>query len=185
MNEESHKFEKHHRNKIYVFFFNFLPSKTKEFNNHSYEWRGFWLEMRKIFYSKIWMTHVCMTWYDVSNTLCMNIYFAFFLIPISLLFRIHGIILLWYFFTFSNNFFGLINLLMNTFLIISFETLFEWHPWNCQGLEKAWMRWWRLTRELPQFELVSGHKMCLGFPQLLMVWRKLWGLYKMLKIVFH
>jgi len=31
-------------------------------------------------------------------------------------------------------------------------------------LEKAWMRWWRLTRELPQFELVLGHKMCLGFP---------------------
>jgi len=62
------------------------------------------------------------------------------------------------------------------FSIISFETLFEWHPWNCQGLEKAWMRWWRLTRELPHFELVSGHKMCLGFPKLLMVWRKWWGL---------
>jgi len=41
-----------------------------------------------------------MTWYDVSNTLCMNFSFAFFfenkfeLIPISLLFQIHGIILL-------------------------------------------------------------------------------------------
>ena len=69
-----------------------------------------------------------------------------------------------FFLLFLNNFFGLINLLTNTFLIISFETLFEWHAWNCQGLEKVWMRWWRLIRELPQFELVSGHKMCLGFP---------------------
>ena len=57
-----------------------------------------------------------------------------------------------FFFTFPNHFFGLISLLPNTFfLITSFETLFEWHQWNCQGLEKAWMRWWRLTRELPQF----------------------------------
>jgi len=32
------------------------------------------------------------------------------------------------------------------FLIISFETLFEWHPWNCQGLGNAGMRWWLLTR---------------------------------------
>jgi len=35
-NEEDHKFEKHHRNK-FLYFFNFLPSKTKGFNNHSYE----------------------------------------------------------------------------------------------------------------------------------------------------
>jgi len=99
----------------------------------------------------------------------MNFSFHFFknkfeLFPISWLFRIHEIILLWFFFTFSNHFFGLISLLTNTFLIISFKILFEWHSWNCQGLEKAWMRWWRLTRELPQLELVSGHKMCLGFP---------------------
>ena len=59
-----------------------------------------------------------------------------------------------------------------------FETLFEWHAWFAKGLKKVWMRWWRLTRELPQFELVLGHKMCLGFPQLLMVWRKWWGLQK-------
>jgi len=41
------------------------------------------------------------------------------------------------------------------FLIISFETLFQWHAWNCQGLEKAWMSpiWTGLW-----------HKMCLGFP---------------------
>jgi len=125
-------------------------------------------KIENILFTK-WMTHVCMTWYDVSNTLCMNFSFAFFLkqfelIPISLLFRIHGIILLWYFFTFSNHLFGLINLLTNIFLIVYFKTLFEWHPWNCQGLKKAWIRWWRLTRELPQFELVSGYKMCLGFP---------------------
>ena len=101
-------------------FFNFLPSKTKRFNNHSYEWRRFWLERWKIFYSQILMTHICMTWYDVSNTLYINFSFyilfenKFELIPISLLFWIYGIILLWYFFTFSNHLFGLISLLTNT-----------------------------------------------------------------------
>jgi len=96
---------------------------------------------------------------------CIVLKTIFELNPISLLFSIHGIILLWYFFYFFlNHFFGLINLLTNIFLIISFKTLFEWHAWNCQGLGKAWMRWWRLTRELPQFELVSGHKICLSFP---------------------
>jgi len=60
-------------------FFNFLSSKMKEFNNHSYEWIGLWLERWKLFYSKRWMTHVYMTWYDVWITLCMNFSFAFFL----------------------------------------------------------------------------------------------------------
>jgi len=155
-------FWEHHRNKI-VYFLKFLPSIAKGFNNHSYEWIGFWLERWKLFYSKRWMTHVCMTWYDVWIFFCIFLN-KFELFPISLLFRIHGIILLWYFLLFLNHFFGLINLLTNIFLIISFETLFEWHAWNCQGLGKVWMRWWRLTRELPRFELVSRHKMCLGFP---------------------
>jgi len=115
------------------------------------------------------MTHVCMNWYDVW-IFYVWIFFAFFfekkfeLFPISLLFWIHGIILLWYFFTFSNHFFGPISLLTNTFfLIISFETLFEWHPWKCQRLEKAWMMWWRLTRKLPRFELVLGQKCVWAF----------------------
>ena len=75
-----------------VFFF---PSKTKGFNNHSHEWRGFWLEKWKLFYSKRWMTYVCMTWYDVWIFLLHFFENKFELIPISLLFRIHGIIQLW------------------------------------------------------------------------------------------
>jgi len=55
MNEEDHKFEKRHRNKFGYLFFKVLPSKMKGFNNHSYEWRGFWLERWKLFYSKRWM----------------------------------------------------------------------------------------------------------------------------------
>jgi len=135
------------------------------------------LERWKLFYSKRWMTYVCMTWYDVWIFLLHFFENKFELILISLLFRIHEIIQLWYFFTFSNHLFGLISLLTNIFFIISFETLFELHAWNWQGLEKVWMRWWRITREFSQFELVSGHKMCLGFPYILMmVRRKWWGL---------
>ena len=76
-----------------IFFFNFLPSKMKGFDNYSYEWRGFWLKRWKIFYSKRWMTHVCMTWYDVWIFLLHFFENKFELIPISLLFRIHGIII--------------------------------------------------------------------------------------------
>jgi len=36
MNEEDRKFEKKYRNK-FVYFFYFLPSNTKGFDNHSYE----------------------------------------------------------------------------------------------------------------------------------------------------
>jgi len=103
-----------------------------------------------------------MTWYDVWNTLCINFSFSFFFwkqIRIDLHFIIisnswnHSTLI--FFFYFSKPY---------LFLMISFETLFEWHAWNCQGLENAWMRWWRLTRKIPQFKLVSGHKMCLVFP---------------------
>jgi len=65
-----------------------------------------------------------------------------------------------------------------------FETLFEWHAWNCQELEKVWIRWWRLTRELPQFELVSGHKMCLGFPNYGWYEENDWDLKKKLPLVW-
>ena len=116
------------------------------------------------------MIHVCIAWYDVWITLCMNFLLHFLkktfeLFPNSLLFRIHGIILLWFFFYFFlNHFFGLIFLLTNIFLIISFETLFEWHAWNCQGLGKAWMRWWRLTGEFPNLNWSRGTKYVWAFP---------------------
>ena len=153
--------EDYHKKKIVYFFFNFLHSKTKWFDNHSYEWKGFWSGRWEIFYSKRWMTHV---------RKCMNFSFAFFWKQDQI--DPHFIVILnsWNHSTFEisisfpNHFFGLISLLTKLFLIISFETLFEWHAWNCQGLEKVWMRWWRLSRNLPQFELVSWHKMCLGFP---------------------
>ena len=157
------KFEKHHKNPI-VYFFNFLPSKTQGFNNHSYEWRGFWLERCKLFYSKRWMTHVCMVWYDVWIFFCISFKNIWIVPHFIVIFNSWNYSTLIFFYCFLNNFFGLINLLTNIFLIISFETLFEWHAWNCQGLGNAWMRWWRLTRKLPQFELVSGDKICLGFP---------------------
>ena len=136
------------------------------------------------FIKKRWITHVCMTWYDVwifllhfffENNIRIDSHF----IVISNSWS-HSTLIL--FFTFLNHFLGLINLLTNYFFNHFFETLFEWHAWNCQGLEKVWMRWWRLTRELSQFELVLGHKMCLGFPQLLMVWRKWWGLQKLPRV---
>jgi len=140
----------------------------KWFDNHSYEWRGFWLGRWEIFYSKRWMTHVCLNWYDVWK--CMNFSFAFFWKQVQIDLHFIVILISWnnstfkFLFTFPNHFFGLISLLTKLSLIISFETLFEWHAWNCQGLEKAWMRWWRLSRKLPQFELVSWHKMCWAFP---------------------
>jgi len=52
-----------------------------------------------LLYSKRWITHACMTWYDVWIFLLhffLKKKFEF--IPISLLFLIHGIILLWFFF---------------------------------------------------------------------------------------
>jgi len=52
---------------------------------------------------------------------CIFLKTIFELILISLLFLIHGVILLWFFFTFLNHFLGLINLLTNTFLIISLK----------------------------------------------------------------
>jgi len=95
---------------------------------------------------------------------CISLKTIFELILISLLFLIHGVILLWFFFYFSKSFSWSNQFTKKHFFNHFFETLFEWHTWNSQGLEKVWMRWWRLIRELPQFELVSGHKMCLGFP---------------------
>ena len=65
-----------------------------------------------------------------------------------------------FFFYFSKSFLRSNQLLTKHFLIIYFKTLFEWHAWNCQGFVKVWKRWWRLTRELPQFELVSGKTKC-------------------------
>ena len=131
-------------------FFNFLPSKTQGFNNHSYEWRGFWLERCKLFYSKRSMTHVCMAWYDVWIALCMNFLLHFFkkhsnCSPFHCYFLIHGVILLWYFFYFFKSFPWSNQFTNKHFFNHFFETLFEWHAWNCQGLEKVWTRWWRLT----------------------------------------
>jgi len=138
-----------------------------------------WMHGWNLLYSKRWITHVCMTWYGVWIFLLQFFENKFELIPISLLFWIHGIILLWFFFYFFLKLFLWSNQFTNKhFFNHFFETLLELHTWNCQWLEKLWMRWWRLTRELPQFELVSGHKICLGFPQLLMIWRKWWGFKK-------
>jgi len=59
-----------------------------------------WMHEWNLLYSKRWITHVCMTWYDVWIFLLHFFENKFELIPISLLFLIHRIIQLWYFFTF-------------------------------------------------------------------------------------
>jgi len=82
------------------------------------------------------------------------------------------IIFLSLFLHFWNQLFGLINLLKN-FYFISFEALSKQHVWNFRWLRRGWMRWRGPTRELTQFDLVSGHQECLGLPQLLMTWRKM------------
>jgi len=69
----------------------------------------------------------------------------------------------YFFFTFPKSF-----LWSNQFTNEYFLIIFLKHYMNdmheiAKGLKKAWMLW-RLTRKLPQFELVSRHKMCLGFP---------------------
>jgi len=66
-----------------------------------------------------------------------------------------------------------------TFYFISFEALSKQHVWNFRWLRRGWMRWRGSTRELTQFDLVLGHQVCLGLPQLLMTWRKWYGLQKL------
>ena len=98
------------------------------------------MERWKIFHSKRWMTHVCMTWYDVWNTLCMIFSFALFLktnlnwllFHCYFEFMNHSTLKL---FTFPNHFFGLISLLRNPF--------FNHFFWNtismtCMKLPRAW-----------------------------------------------
>jgi len=88
------------------------------------------------------------------------------------------IIFLSFFLHLWNQLFGLINLLKNLFFF-SFEALSKQHVWNFWWLGRGWMRWQGPTRELTQFDLVSGHQVCLGLPQLLMTWRKCYGLQKL------
>ena len=90
------------------------------------------------------------------------------------------IIFLSFFLHFWNQLFGLINLLKNLFFI-SFEALSKQHVWNFWWLGRGWMRWQGPTRELTWFDLVLGHQVCLGLLQLLMTWRKWYGLQKLTK----
>jgi len=61
-----------------------------------------WMDGWNLLYSKRWITHVCITWYDVWIFLLHFFENKFELIPISLLFLIHKIILLWFFFFFKS-----------------------------------------------------------------------------------
>jgi len=63
------------------------------------------------------------------------------------------------------------------FYIISFEALSKQHVWNFRWLRRGWMRWWGLTRELAQLDLVSGHHM-FGLAPLLkkLIWTSKVGL---------
>ena len=136
---------------FFLFFIFFLlkwnDSITIHMSEKEFDWKG-----RKYFIQKDgWHMYAWLSMmYEIPY---VWISFAFFLKQIRIVPHFIFILNSWNHSTlifFSNHFFGLISLLTNTFfLIISFETLFEWYPWNCQGLEKAWMRWWRLTRELP------------------------------------
>jgi len=85
------------------------------------------------------------------------------------------IIFLSFFFTFEIN--SLVwSIYWKTFYFISFEALSKQHVCNFRWLRSGWMRWRGPTRELTQFDLVLGHHVCLGLPQLLMTWRKWYGL---------
>ena len=122
------------------FFFNLLPSNTKGFDNHSYEWRGFWSERWKIFYLKRWMTYVCITWYDVWNTLCMNFSFSLFLKTNSNWFPFH------FYFKSMESFYFDIFYFSKSFLWSNQFTktlLFNHFFWNtiwmtCMKLPRAW-----------------------------------------------
>jgi len=133
--------------------------------SRSLSWPCSCLFMKLMYSMHIWM----MAWYDAWNALCMNFPFVYFRKQIRI--DPHFIVISnsWNhstlnFFTFSNHFFGLISLLTNTFLIIFLKHYLNDMHEIAKGL---------LTRELPQFELVSGHKMCLGFPS--------WGGGKMIR----
>ena len=65
---------------------------------------------------------------------------------------------------------------------ISFEALSKQHVWHFRWLGRGWMRWQGPTRELTWFDLVLGHQVCLGLPQLLMTWRKWYGLQKLAQL---
>jgi len=83
-----------------------------------------------------------------------------------------------FFFTFEIN--SLVwSIYWKTFYFISFEALSKQHVWNFRWLRRGWMRWRGPTRELTQFDLVLGHQVCLGLPQLLMTWKKWYGLQKL------
>ena len=83
-----------------------------------------------------------------------------------------------FFFTFEIN--SLVwSIYWKTFFFISFEALSKQHVWNFRRFGRGSMRWQGPTRELTQFDLVSGHQVCLGLPQLLMTWRKCYGLQKL------
>jgi len=139
----------HEWNLLYFSFFSFLHKSKKCWRSYAYAhvMNHWWCMTCYDFLFKLrrWCMRGCMdAWvkfalfkkmnYSCMHDLvwCMNYLmyeFSFIfkkknkfeLFPISILFRIHGIILLWYFFTFSNHFLGLINLLTNTFLIISLK----------------------------------------------------------------
>jgi len=86
-----------------------------------------------------------------------------------------------FFFTFEIN--SLVwSIYWKTFYFISFEALSKQHVWNFRWLRRGRMRWRGPTRELTQFDLVSGHQVCLGLPQLLMTWRKWYGLQKLAQL---
>jgi len=109
------KFEKHHINQIMYFLIFFLLKRKDLITIHMSEY-GFDLERWKLFYSKRWMSHVCMTWYDVwifllhffENNIRIDSHF----IVISNSWN-HSTLIFFYFFL--NHFFGLINLLTNIF----------------------------------------------------------------------
>jgi len=95
-----------------------------------------WMHGWSLLYSKRWITHVCMTWYDVWIFLLHffenNIWIDSHFIVISNSWN-HSTLIFFYFsksFPWSNQFTN------KHFFNHFFETLFEWHAWNCQGLEK-------------------------------------------------
>jgi len=141
MNEEDHKFEKYYRNKfVYFFFIFFLLTRKDSITIHISE-EGFDQKEENFFIQKNeWLMYAWLViMYEISYVWISLWHFfenQFELIPISLLFQIHGIILLWIlFFTFLNHFFGIISLLTNTF--------FNHFLWNtiwmtCMKLPRTW-----------------------------------------------
>jgi len=113
------------------FFFPFFHKSKKCWRSYAYAHvMNHWLWMTCydfLFKLRRWCMHGCVdacvkfiiqkdellmyAWLGMMYELFFYIFFEnkFELIPISLLFQIHGIILLWFFFTFRNHFFGLIS----------------------------------------------------------------------------